>query len=134
MALFKKAAKETGGIPTPEPKPPPAHWESSGPESVVIDREHEKQKMAEARKRAGWPENVPPATLEAAVEVAALLIRREGRDPDGAYLLRKCGQVHVDAVKDAGEDPDKLASWACSEARRRSLGLNHKAIVAQRIA
>ena len=77
---------------------------------------------------------VAPETLEAAVEVAALLIRREGRDPDGAYLLRKCGQAHVDAVKDAGEDPDKLASWVCSEARRRSLGLNHKAIVAQRIA
>lgn len=76
---------------------------------------------------------VAAATLEAAVQVAALLINREGSDPGGIHLLQKCGQVHVDAVAAAKADPEQLATWACAEARRRSPALNHKAIVAQAI-
>lgn len=85
-------------------------------------------------KEAVGVQGVPPETREAAVQVAALLYHRDGAEPSGAYLLRKCGQVHVEAVEKAGANPDAVATWACSEARRRSPGLEHKAIVAQRIA
>lgn len=78
--------------------------------------------------------DVPLPTLEAAVQVAALLHHRDGADPDGAYLLRKCGAKHVAAVQDAGVNPDDVAKWACAEARRRSPAMQHEAIVAQRIA
>jgi hypothetical protein len=82
----------------------------------------------------GAPKGVPATTLEAVVQVAALLHRRDGTDGGGDYLLRKCGQVHVQAVADADADPDKIAAWAYAEARRRSPKLDHQAIVAQRIA
>ncbi len=80
------------------------------------------------------PEDIPDATLEACVEVAAVLTNRAGgTEPDGAHLLRKCGQGHVDVVAKAGADPDAVANWAIAEARRRSPALNHRAIVAQTI-
>ncbi len=80
------------------------------------------------------PADIPDATAEACVEVAAVLTNRAaGIEPDGLTLLYKCGQRHVDAVEKAGAEPDAVAAWACAEARRRSPALNHKAIVAQSI-
>lgn len=72
--------------------------------------------------------NVPLHTLEAAVQIAALLINREDKEPSGEYLLQKCGQVHVEATANAGVDPDSLRDWAVSEAQRRSASLDHKEI------
>ncbi len=80
------------------------------------------------------PEDIPDATLEACVQVAAVLTHRlGGTKPDGFTLLDKCGQRHVDAVEKAGASPDEVCAWACAEASRRSSALNHKAIVAQSI-
>lgn len=74
--------------------------------------------------------NVPILTLETAVQVAALLIQRDGVAPKGDYLLRKCGQKHVLATAEAGVAPDNLATWACAEAKRRSATLSHKEVAA----
>lgn len=79
------------------------------------------------------PGGVAFATLEAAVQITALLINRDGKEPSGAYLLQKCGQKHVNAVKDAGVDPEEVAAWARAEARRRSPALDHLVIVAKRL-
>lgn len=76
--------------------------------------------------------NLPLLTLEAAVQVSALLMRDSGgATPSGIYLLRKCGQKHVTATAEAGVAPDDLATWASAEAKRRSASLNHGEIVAQ---
>lgn len=80
------------------------------------------------------PRNVPVTTLEATVQMAALLMNREGgQEPSGAYLLQKCGQIHIVAVNESAADPDAVRAWACAEARRRSVTLNHKEIVSQQI-
>ncbi len=86
------------------------------------------------KEQSKTPKNVPDTTLEACVQVAAVLTNRAaGIEPDGLTLLYKCGQRHVDAVAKAGSSPDEVVAWACAEARRRSPALNHKAIVAQSI-
>ena len=110
MAIFKKSKSET-------------------PASMSSDTE-----KGSPTGPVNVPKSVPATTLEAAVQVAALLYHRDGAEPGGDYLLRKCGQVHVDAVRESGGDPAAVAEWACAEARRRSPAMNHKAIVAQRIA
>ena len=85
---------------------------------------------AAAPSAAAQP-NAPLLTLETAVQIACQLIAVDEADPEGDYLLLKCGQLHVDAVAAAGTATDAIAKWACAEARRRSPSLDPFAIRAQ---
>ena len=83
-----------------------------------------KDRVVPMSKKLGSKPNVPEETLKAAVGVAAVgvavvLTERHGQEPKGDYLLQKCGQKHVGAVKEAGVSPEVVADWACAEARRR---------------
>ena len=85
---------------------------------------------AAAPSAAAQP-NAPLLTLETAVQIACQLIAVDEADPEGDYLLLKCGQLHVDAVAAAGTATDAIAKWACAEARRRSPSLDPFAVRAQ---
>ena len=152
--MAKETAQKQGGATdgSPDgspPSPPPA----ANDKTLTADAEQDlsesqreqvsaivEEQLAEAfppeveREFPECPADIPDATAEACVEVAAVLTNRAaGIEPDGLTLLYKCGQRHVDAVEKAGAEPDAVAAWACAEARRRSPALNHKAIVAQSI-
>ena len=86
---------------------------------------------AAAPPNAAAQPNAPLLTLETAVQIACQIIAVDEADPEGDYLLLKCGQLHVDAVAAAGTAPDAIAKWACAEARRRSPSLDPFAIRAQ---
>lgn len=84
------------------------------------DRNPEDQNGKPSDLANAVPLGVPDATLEACAGAARVLAGRLEGEPNGALLLRKCGKDHIAAVQKAGVDPDKVASWACAEASRRS--------------
>ena len=93
---------------------------------------HEDDLLPEAKRHVPYKGKLPLDKLEPVVQIAARLTRQNGEAPSAAVLSAKVGRHGANGGFLVITEAD--VAWAVAEARRRSKTLDHREIVAKRVA